>query len=379
MNVIMPGILPCASRAKIGRQVLAWLALALLPLPPVLAGTGGGPGQAGIDLQDMLGQPVALAGPVQRAVTLPMPAGSMFLSLAGDARRLAGMHPDAHAFMQQGLLARIFPDSGRIRADVTRSGFVPNVETLLQIEPDLVWQWGHMGDDLIAPLRNAGLPVAALLYGDEARTREWIRLMGQALGQEDRAAAQLAWRAAVEHGIRAVTAAIAPAQRPRVMMFSRYAPQYAVGGGSGNFQFDVELAGGRNVAAGIGNANIVNVEQILAWNPEVILLNNFEPGLTPDTIYADPMLAELEAVRQRRVYKIPAAGYRWDPPSQESPLYWQWLSLILQPAHFDWPLRANIRTQLQQLYGYDATEDDLDAVLHLAENRGSQGYERFSR
>ena len=91
------------------------------------------------------------------------------------------------------------------------------------------------------------------------------------------------------------------------------------------------------------------------------------------------MLAELEAVRQRRVYKIPAAGYRWDPPSQESPLYWQWLSLILQPAHFDWPLRANIRTQLQQLYGYDATEDDLDAVLHLAENRGSQGYERFSR
>lgn len=355
---------------------LAWF-LALFLAQPGLAQAA--PAADAIVLQDMLGQPVELAGPVQRAVTLPMPAGSLYLSLAGDPARLAGMHPDAHGFMRQGLQARIFPAGSRIRADVTRSGFVPNVETLLQIQPDLVWQWGHMGDDLIAPLRNAGLPVAALLYGDEARTREWIRLMGQALGEEDRAAAQLAWRTEVEGRIRAVTAGLAPAQRPRVMLLSRHAPQYAVAGGSGNFQFDVELAGGSNVAAGVGNANIVNVEQILAWNPEVILLNNFESGLTPATIYGDPMLADLDAVKQRRVYKIPAAGYRWDPPSQESPLYWQWLSLILQPAHFDWPLREEIATQLQRLYGYAATQDDIDEVLHWQANAGAQGYERFAR
>lgn len=375
MTFTMPGL---AQSRRLRRLALApvWM-LALLQASPGLAQPV--PASGRIEMQDMLGQPVILAAPVQRAVTLPMPAGSMYLSLAGDTARLAGMHPDAHAFMRQGLLARIFPASNSIRADVTRSGFVPNVETLLQIQPDLVWQWGHMGDDLIAPLRGAGLPVAALLYGDEARTREWIRLMGQALGAQDKAAAQLAWRTDVERRIRAVTAGIAQDQRPRVMLLSRHAPQYTVAGGSGNFQFDVELAGGRNVAAAVGNANIVNVEQILAWNPEVLLLNNFEPGLTPATIYADPMLADLDAVKQRRVYKIPAAGYRWDPPSQESPLYWQWLSLILHPSRFDWPLREEISLQLQHLYGYTATPEDIDEVLHGAANAGAQGYERFAR
>lgn len=354
-------------------RVVAWLGSVL----GLLAGVASA--QSPIVLQDMLGQRVELAEPVMRSVTLPMPAGSMFLSLAGDPRRLAGMHPDAHAYMRQGLLARLFPATGHVRSDVTRSGFVPNVETLLQIQPDLVWQWGHMGDDLVAPLRNAGLPVAALVYGDEARTREWIRLMGTALGQQARAEAQLAWRVEVEQRIRARTAGIPAAGRPRVMLFLRYAPQYMVAGGSGNFQYDIELAGGSNVAAAVGNANAVNIEQILAWNPEVILLNNFEPGLTPDTIYQEPLLAEVDAVRQRRVYKIPAAGYRWDPPSQESPLYWQWLSQILHPERFDWPMRSLIRAQLLELYGYEASEDDLDAVLHMAQNGASQQYGRFGR
>ena len=108
-----------------------------------------------------------------------------------------------------------------MRTDVTRSGFVPNVETLLMMQPDLVWQWGHMGDDLIAPLRNAGLPVAALVYGTEDRTREWIRLIGLSLGQEARAQAQLQWRDRVRAGIRAVTDGLPAGERPGVLYLSR--------------------------------------------------------------------------------------------------------------------------------------------------------------
>lgn len=332
-----------------------------------------------VEFQDMQGSRIVLAQPSTRAVTLPMPAGAMWLSLAHDTHKLAGMHPDSHAYMQQGLLARMFPDVGHVRADVTRSGFVPNVETLLEMQPDLIWQWGHMGDELIAPLRQAGLPVAALVYGDEGRVREWIRLMGAALGETERAESQLLWRQTVEQQLRAVTDDLTMQDKPRVMLLSRYAPQYQVAGGSGNFQFDVSLAGGRNVAADVGNANIINIEQIMAWDPEVILLNNFEPGLTPEVIYADPMFADVSAVRERRVYKIPAGGYRWDPPGQESPLQWMWLSLILHPERFDWPLRNLVREQFMQLYGYQATEDDLDAVLHLKLNARAQGYGRFER
>lgn len=332
-----------------------------------------------VEITDMLGNQVVLKQPAQQSVTIPMPASAMLLSLAGDAKRLVGMNPNSHDYMQKGMLARIFPDVAHIRSDVTRAGFAPNVETLLQMQPDLIWQWGHLGDELITPLRSAGLPVAALLYGTEERVKDWITLMGQSLGREAQASAQLQWRSEVEQAIRQVTDGIAPEDRPRVMHLSRYFPSYQVAGSSGNFHWDIQLAGGRNVAASIGNANTVNVEQILAWNPEVILLNNFEDKLTPETIYQDPLLAQVDAVRERRVYKIPAGGYRWDPPNQESPLYWQWLSVILHPEKFDWNLRELIKQRYQAMYGYAATDADVDFVLHTNMNASARHYERFAR
>lgn len=346
----------------------AMAALFLLPLAAPAAP---------VAFTDMLGNPVSLAAPASRAVTLPMPAGSLLISLDGGVQHLAGMHPNAYALMQGGLLARLFPALAKVRTDITRSGFAPNVETLLQMQPDLVWQWGHMGDDLIAPLRNAGLPVAALLYGTEARSREWIRLMGLSLGQQARAAAQLAWRDQVRAEIASVTSGLRADQRPGVLYLARYAPQLRASGAGTSFDDDIRLAGGRNVAAAIGSGQTVNIEQIMAWAPDVILLNNFEPGLTPAMLYQDPLFADIPAVRHRRVYKIPAGGYLWDPPSQESPLYWQWLALLLHPERFDWPLRERIGQAYAQLYGYHPDARDIDTVLQVEQNQGAAGYDRL--
>lgn len=333
---------------------------------------------ASVTFTDMLGNPVSLNVPSARAVMLPMPGGTLFMSLdGGSSRHLAGMHPDAYSRMTDGLPSRIFPDMGQVRSDITRSGFAPNVETLLQIQPDLIWQWGHMGDDLIAPLRNAGLPVAALLYGDETRSREWIRLIGQSLGQEARAAHQLAWRDAVRAQILAVTGGLRADQRPGVLYLSRYAPQLRVSGAGTSFDDDIRLAGGRNVAAVIGTGQTVNIEQVMAWAPDVILLNNFESGLTPEKLYRDPLFADMPAVRGHRVYMIPAGGYIWDPPSQESPLYWQWLSQLLHPDRFDWPLRQHIAEAYAWLYGYRIDASGIDEVLRLRLNQEATGYDRL--
>ncbi len=345
--------------------------LAALSLPSAVLA------QAPLQFTDMLGNPVAQAAPSTRAVSLPMPGGTLLMSLdGGSSRHLAGMHPDSHARMADPVPSRLFPHMEGVRSDITRSGFVPNVETLLRIQPDMVWQWGHMGDDLIAPLRNAGLPVAALLYGTEVRTREWIRLMGHSLGQDARAARQLAWRDDVRARILAVTGGLRADERPGVLYLSRYRPQLRTSGAGSSFDDDIQLTGGRNVAAAVvGTGQSVGIEQIMAWAPDVILLNNFESGLTPAMIYADPLFADIPAVRSHRVYMIPAGGYIWDPPSQESPLYWQWLSQLLHPKRFDWPLRERIAQAYAWLYGYDIDAADIDKVLRMRLNQGAAGYD----
>ncbi len=332
-----------------------------------------------ITLTDMQERKIELAHPVKKAVSMPMPAASLFISLDESSKHLAGMHPDSYRYIQHGILGRIFPDALQVRRDITRSGFAPNVETLLEISPDLIWQWGHMGNDLVAPLYEAGLPVAVLLYGDERRTREWIRLMGEALGKPQRAQQFIDWREKTEQSIRNVTDRIAITQRPRVLYLSRYRPNYRVAGKNTSFDFDITLAGGINVSAKIGGSgNAVNIEQIMQWNPEIILLNNFEADLTPATLYDDPLWRDIAAVRGRRIYKVPSGGYLWDPPSQETPLQWQWLSMIAQPAHFNWPLRDNIEQAYQFLYGYSPSQNDIDAVLRVRFNEISNDYQRFS-
>ena len=84
--------------------------------------------------------------------------------------------------------------------------------------------------------------------------------------------------------------------------------------------FYINLARGQNVASDMGMFVEVGVEQIIAWDPEVILLNGFEAKLSPHDVYNNELLADVSAVKNRRVYKMPLGGYRWDPPNQESPL-----------------------------------------------------------
>ena len=109
----------------------------------------------------------------------------------------------------------------------------------------------------------------------------------------------------------------------------------------------------------------VEPERILAWNPEVILLNGVEDGLSPAEVYANPLFADVAAVKNRRVYQLPLGGYRWDPPSHESPLSWKWLAMLLHPDHATWPLRDEIADAYAWIYGQRPDSTQIDGVLRL--------------
>ena len=122
----------------------------------------------------------------------------------------------------------------------------------------------------------------------------------------------------------------------------------------------------------------MNREQIAAWDPDVILLNTFEDGLTTAFVHDDPILSLTSAARSRRVYKMPLGGYRWDPPSHESPLTWMWLANLLHPDLFRFDLRAEMRAAYQSFYGYALSDDDIDSILWMPMQREAAGYEQFA-
>ena len=117
---------------------------------------------------------------------------------------------------------------------------------------------------------------------------------------------------------------------------------------------------------------------MLAWNPDIILLLAFETKHPADLI-ADPRWAQTTAARTRRVYKMPLGVTRWGGYGPESPLCLTWLADLLQPDRVRLPLRAEMRDAYRTFFHYAATDDDLDRVLQMNDNRTSANYDRFAR
>lgn len=355
---------------------------AWLPISVFVIGVSCGASLSADDISfvDQFDREVRLPAPSQRLATIPIPAASMAVAVDGSAERLVAMHRLSKTAIIEGILGDFFPGTRDIPSDIVGDGFMPNVEALLTVDPDLVLQWGTRGPDIVQPIEAAGLTVATLRYGREEDAAEWIGMMGMVLGQKERSDAILGWRAEALAAMQARADAIAEADRPRTLYFLRYLSSYRVAGEGTYNDFWIELGGGDNVAdEGFQGFNDVNAEQVIAWNPEVIFLNGFEEELSPDDVYSNPLFADLPAVQNRRVYKLPIGGYRWDPPNQESPLTWAWVGSLLHPDQPVEGLRGEIADRYGMLYGQTPDAEAIDAILRMGMNGNSAHYEQFGR
>jgi iron complex transport system substrate-binding protein len=257
------------------------------------------------------------------------------------------------------------------------SVFNPNVESILALKPDVVFQWATSASgDVIAVLDRTGVPVLGMRAGSQEDVAGFISMIGAVSGNAPRAAELLARQQEERRKLEAAMSGLAEAQRPRVIYFIRAAQILRVSGKKTNNDFYIRLAGGQNVAAESPPQSTVTIEQILTWNPQVVLLGNFDAAVPAD-IYADPRWQGVDAVKNRRVYKVPLGGYRWDPPSQESALMWIWLAGLLQPEREPATLRATMRDWFGFLYRHDLSDDEIDGILFVAQNRQSAGYDRY--
>ncbi|MBY2987079.1 ABC transporter substrate-binding protein [Rhizobium leguminosarum] len=331
-----------------------------------------------IVFKDQGNHEVRLAKAAERVVSIVIPMASTVIALDGSTRKLIGMNPTAKSAVVEGILGKIFPEAKDIPSDVTAPNFVPNVEALTAANPDLVIQWGDRGADIVAPITNAGLTTMLILYGTEELTRDYMTMAAKAIGKPERIGELVEWRDRVQKDIAAKATAIPDDKKPNVLYLGRALSDISASGTKGNYNaWSIELAGGRNASAELNGTVSVNKEQIAAWNPDVIFLNAFEAKLNIDWVYNDPILSLTNAAKSKRVYKMPLGGYRWDPPSQESPLSWMWTANLLHPEIFKYDLRTEMKTAYKTLYNYDLADSDIDNILWLKEHGAAADYAQF--
>ncbi|MFI6999734.1 ABC transporter substrate-binding protein [Nocardia sp. NPDC050175] len=369
---------PVRTRGRSARRIIAIALVATAALSACSSRESNSADQAGsatIQIVDQRGQTVTITKDVKKIAFAVIPAPAIFAAVDRSYDRIVGINQSTLVANKGGMFATIFPQSVNSTV-VAGNNFIPNVETLLKLNPDVVVQWGDRGPDVTEPIVKAGFPVVGLKYGTQENLEGWIKLFADIAGKPARGTELVNWLHSEIDATRTEVAA-EKTPRPRAMILSRVGEAYSTTSASGYDGFQFDLVGADLVTKGFpGDAPQITAEQILTWNPEVILLSGFDES-TPAEIYADPRLAGVSAVQHRRVYKTPLGGYRWQVPSVESPLMWQWMHEVLYPKTAPSDLRKNVRDSFDNLFGYKISDKEIDQVLRLDLNANSAGYDHF--
>lgn len=108
------------------------------------------------------------------------------------------------------------------------------------------------------------------------------------------------------------------------------------------------------VSSGAGNE--VDLEQILLWNPEVIL---FAPDSCYEDIAGAPQWQSIDAIAAGTFYKPPTGPYGWlsSPPAVQRYLGMLWLGELLYPEFTEYDLQEEVTEYYKLFYNCDLTGD----------------------
>lgn len=183
----------------------------------------------------------------------------------------------------------------------------PDAEAILAADPQVIVMSAYVdgADDLQA---RTGIPVVVVPGSDttlDDGAFETIRLLGELYGVENRAAELTDYLREVEADLAARTADIPAEEKPSVYVCGvSFQGAHGFEGTEAHYG-PLELIGADNLANQTGQASAFDIdpEQVLAWDPDVILIDYNGLPLIAEDYAADPdFYNALTAVREGRVY-----------------------------------------------------------------------------
>ncbi len=114
-----------------------------------------------------------------------------------------------------------------------------------------------------------------------------------------------------------------------------------------------------------GTGNPVDMEQLLLWNPDVLI---FEYGGVFDNVEKDATWQALIAVQNKKYIEVPFGPYNWmgSPPSVQRYLALLWLPKVLYPDAADYDLYEEINQYFTLFYHKELPRETYDELMKNA-------------
>lgn len=334
---------------------LAAVAAAVFEAPDILA-------QGARSFTDGAGRRVDLPARIERIYAAGPPASILVFAIAPD--KLIGWTSAWRAAERPFIAQRYadLPTLGRL----TGRGNTANVEVVLQAKPDFIVDYGTVSTTLASLAdrvqAQTGIPYV-LLDGDFDRMGEAILQVGRIANEEKRAESLARYAQETVSEIKQRVAKVPASRRPRI--YYGRGPQGLNTGLAGSISAEfIEQLGAVNVAAELGRGGLVqvSVEQVLRWNPDIVV--TIDPNFY-GLARSHPSWRVLPAIKAGRFYLAPNVPFGWIdfPPSVNRLIGLRWLARILYPDVFPEDLRPIVRDFYSRCYHQTPSEAQLDQLL----------------
>ena len=258
-------------------------------------------------------------------------------------------------------------------------GSTVSYETIIATAPDVIIDIGEtkdgIADDMDSIQKSTGIPTV-FVQAELTTMADAYETLGKITGEEKQAGDCAAYIRETLAEAEKYSARVPRSQRKRVLFSQGEYGTEVLGAGSIHSEV-LDLVGAINVAqlnhlSSNGNSE-VSMEQILTWNPEVVILS---PDSNYDEIFSDPLWASVQAVKTGAVYEVPGAPYNWmdRPPSVQRILAVKWLGNLLYPEAFPYDMIEETQEFYSLFYHDDLTQAEARALLaHSTEKLGENG------
>src|SRR5215510_3355798 len=248
------------------------------------------PVEVPLTLTDGLGREVQLGGPAQRIISLA-PSNTEILFAIGAGSQVVGRDNLSD-----------YPEAAQAATDIGSAFEALNTELIVSLKPDLILAAEINTPEQVKALEDLGLTV---YYLKNPTTLEELyknlEIVGQMTGHHDDAAKlidDLKARVAV------VDAKIAMATTKPTAFYELDATDpakpYTVGKGT-FITLLIERAGGQNIASDLDAYPQISLEQVVAADPDFIILGDSAYGITPESVAARPGWDGLSAVTDNHI------------------------------------------------------------------------------
>ena len=378
------------------KKGLALLLALLLPLAMLLSGCAQSAGPAA-SAEAVPTQEAAGAETAQDAVAPPEEAAPQEREITDMAGRTMTVPLEIESVFSTGPAAAIYlytlvPDKllgwNYTLNDIEKSiileqyhdlpnfgqGDAVNYEAVIAAGPTIALNVTSINDGSIdasdALAEQLGVPVV-MVSSDLLDAPAVYRFMGKLFGVEEQAEALAAY---AEETFNAISSLDIPnEEKVRIYYGNGEDSLETAPAGSSHGQI-IDLVNAVNVAdleLGDGSRVQISAEQLLAWDPDVIIVNG-EPkadmtgSAAAEAILADPLFATLKAVQNGAVYGTPNAPFSWvdRPPGPNRIVGMRWLSGLIYPEYLDYDVDEAVREFFQLFYHVELTDEQLTQLYN---------------